>query len=574
MRGEQAVYAYSVVERNSISTCVAPASRRALSLIALAIGALLLGTACPPSDGPCSSHDDCEADQLCVDGVCAQACNSELDCIGRERCLDGVCVAALPDRDAGPGDGGQDATTGPEAVRLDVARPDAAAADVVTGDAAVWPDAIAEDAPLPGDAAVVEDGSSADAVMPQDAAGDAAGGDASAFDAANEDSGTLVPTCGTVDLMRDDFDDSVADWRWEPFAGAGASVSRAHGVLAISLPGGSGASAWAGYSAGLSTSLLDRALTVELQQGTALLSEAQTSLVFMRDSGNQLYITQAGSSLRATHVVVGVLQTASAVYDSAAHRWLRIREQAGTVEFGTSPDGQTWSVLLEAATPAFASSGQVQLEAGIEGGAGAPNTVVFDNLNVGRSASSWCAASSPQDSFDGPGLLPIWEVPASSDCSVDLEGGRLQLSVDQPMSCSVISRSGYLLDELGVEIELAVPVGGSVDGWAGLGLWSPNGDTYFELSVSADGLAGYYENLTGHGGAATVSDVRWLRLRKEVDTLRWEVRSSSSGWQELYSLVVPGSVGPFMLKLWVTCGECLNSQETPAQVSFDNLNLP
>jgi hypothetical protein len=69
-------------------------------------------------------------------------------------------------------------------------------------------------------------------------------------------------------------------------------------------------------------------------------------------------------------------------YDPAAHRWLRIREQLGTLFYEYSADGCDWKLLAGVPTPFDVTTMKVELAAGTYLAVAAPGTAVFDNLNV------------------------------------------------------------------------------------------------------------------------------------------------------------------------------------------------
>ena len=88
-------------------------------------------------------------------------------------------------------------------------------------------------------------------------------------------------------------------------------------------------------------------------------------------------------SLRMGTTINGVTTwAATAVYDPYNHGWLRIRENAGTVSYDTSPDASTW--ITQASTPAVfsVSSSYIQLYSGFTGTEETPGAAVFDDLNI------------------------------------------------------------------------------------------------------------------------------------------------------------------------------------------------
>lgn len=74
-------------------------------------------------------------------------------------------------------------------------------------------------------------------------------------------------------------------------------------------------------------------------------------------------------------------------YDPAAHAWLRVREDAGTLYWETSPDGRTWTAQHSDTAPAWVSDNDLQVQLLAHGSpvvTGSPTGVYaeFDNFNI------------------------------------------------------------------------------------------------------------------------------------------------------------------------------------------------
>jgi hypothetical protein len=69
-------------------------------------------------------------------------------------------------------------------------------------------------------------------------------------------------------------------------------------------------------------------------------------------------------------------------YDPVAHRWLRIRDTAGSVHWETSPDGVTWTIRRTLTpSPGWVSGAvQVLIESSRDGGAN--DAALIDNFNI------------------------------------------------------------------------------------------------------------------------------------------------------------------------------------------------
>lgn len=80
--------------------------------------------------------------------------------------------------------------------------------------------------------------------------------------------------------------------------------------------------------------------------GSQSLASCETNPILVRDAGgtNKLFWYVNGGTLAAYKVVAGVqVQLASTTYDSATHKWFRIREASGTTFWDYSTDGISWT---------------------------------------------------------------------------------------------------------------------------------------------------------------------------------------------------------------------------------------
>ena len=71
-------------------------------------------------------------------------------------------------------------------------------------------------------------------------------------------------------------------------------------------------------------------------------------------------------------------------YDPVVHAWLRLREDAGSLYWETSPDGQSWTVRRTAATPAWAGQSNLSLLFEAHRDAGTADFAELDSLNISR----------------------------------------------------------------------------------------------------------------------------------------------------------------------------------------------
>lgn len=99
------------------------------------------------------------------------------------------------------------------------------------------------------------------------------------------------------------------------------------------------------------------------------------------DDGDRWEVHRSGGVLVLREVVDGAVSDRLVDFDASAHRWWRIGNVAGRIEWQTSPDGRSW-VTRRSEPPRFGGAVRVNLYAGSGGGAVAAGGALFDNVNV------------------------------------------------------------------------------------------------------------------------------------------------------------------------------------------------
>lgn len=120
-------------------------------------------------------------------------------------------------------------------------------------------------------------------------------------------------------------------------------------------------------------------------------STAAVSFLVLSDVGG----TDAGFLIDAAQGAMGLyLRVGYAdggalfpAYDPVAHAWLRLRDDAGTLRWETSPDGVTWTVRRSAAAPAWTEQANLSLLLESHRDAGGDDFAEADNLNITRPGS-------------------------------------------------------------------------------------------------------------------------------------------------------------------------------------------
>jgi membrane-associated phospholipid phosphatase len=114
------------------------------------------------------------------------------------------------------------------------------------------------------------------------------------------------------------------------------------------------------------------------RSGSAYLS----AYVGNRDTGDAVAVSLTNTFTQPTKRVAGANTSITVIpYDAAAHRWVRLRENSGTLYYEVSSDGTTWSEIARTPTPFSLASVTLEIAAGAFSAAPTPGLSIFDNFN-------------------------------------------------------------------------------------------------------------------------------------------------------------------------------------------------
>jgi hypothetical protein len=127
--------------------------------------------------------------------------------------------------------------------------------------------------------------------------------------------------------LVDNFNDNQRDsGKWWGFG----DYAEVNGRLELRPSGTAGD--YAGYESSTTYDLRGSEVSMELVQALRAAGPAGFDLEVDRDSNNRLIISVENGRLEAQQQVAGTLTTLTDEgYDPQRHRWLRIRERAGTI---------------------------------------------------------------------------------------------------------------------------------------------------------------------------------------------------------------------------------------------------
>lgn len=187
------------------------------------------------------------------------------------------------------------------------------------------------------------------------------------------DAYTCVPGPWTSDLAARPA--WLSTWR-QP---SGNAVGVTFGGGALRIMQTTNALEWGGVLSSPNVSFAERSVAVEIPVVT---NEGETFISL--DPGAQPWVRMTvvgGASINlATLDPPDVDDHIDVPYDPLAHRFLRIREHAGTVYFEASPDGMRYTVLYTSARRPFLDAVRVVLGAGAFTAIGTASEAVFESL--------------------------------------------------------------------------------------------------------------------------------------------------------------------------------------------------
>jgi hypothetical protein len=185
-----------------------------------------------------------------------------------------------------------------------------------------------------------------------------------------------------AESFTDDFEDGVVSHSWwvRSWDNAECSFAEQDGELQFNLTGA------ALYNCGVVLApgydMTGSSVTIEVPALTPGQPELNVWLEAFVDEDNAVSVGVHDGSVTFGYKLAGASYTpASASYSPSTHRWWRLREAGGETYWETSPDGSSWTVGLQVASPIDLSAINVMLAAECWDGCSAPVAVSFDNYN-------------------------------------------------------------------------------------------------------------------------------------------------------------------------------------------------
>ena len=384
--------------------------------------------------------------------------------------------------------------------------------------------------------------------------------------------------CGFIDALRDDFGDGIKDdpvWT-DNDDGAGSSVYEDMGAYVIDLDIDS---SYGSFGTEFAYDLTGRTITIDLEEVTRTVDHyvwfnagdgyGFNNRVEMYVEGNDLVF---GRHIDDNHETIA----ASVVFDWDTMRYWRFREDSGTIYYETSANGADWDLRASSPSDVIYDARYTYIEVGMDGdGQGTAGHLRVNSVLGGPGSGVLCKSATHTDDFGGSSLDSEWRTWQDSLCSYDEAGGVLSLQVEAAADgddCGFYSQHAFDFNNSSVSIEIASMPANGAEAW--LFVSDPDdedavGIDVYDDTLSADGvIGGSWVNFTSVPYDPV--EHRFLAIREEGGTTRWQTSPDGLTWNDLHSRPTPVLVSTTGI---VFGGGAAGVQVSPMTVELDNLNI-
>ena len=387
-----------------------------------------------------------------------------------------------------------------------------------------------------------------------------------------EDAAPVAGPCGTISLVRDEFDGEPGG-PWSEWAASGTAMSRVDGELVIEFSGD--VERWAGATS-------QALFHVEGGEVRARVSEPgglYTVLELLSPAGPKAQLlVVGGDTLRATVLgAPGGTITRDVAYDREDHAVWRLRAEDGVLFWETSADGASWDPLYQDDLALIGPEAWVLVAGG--GQAGDP-AVRVDSVNAGVTPpAGYCGAAGLVDPFDGAPVEPIWSTWADPGCAVDEAGGDLRFALpgdESSVWCGVDSTHFVDLSASELVIGPLSDEGGGAPGVYTIAHLGFPFDPTVTVEVNRTGSTLNVHVRSGEEETTRTTEHdpdahRYWRLRGEDGRLVVEASPDAASWSELATS--PDPLDLRAVRPSLSAGH-LAGTATPAEIRFGGVNAP
>ena len=392
-----------------------------------------------------------------------------------------------------------------------------------------------------------------------------------------------------LETLVDDFDDGVVDAGLWPsnYNTVGAAPTESGGRAQVPCDTG-----FAAFASDTIYTLADSTAWVEMYPPAAggAAAEAWSQLLISSStSGTDIvFEVNAVSGLLNMAVRVGFFDAGAVTltYDAVEHRWLRVREAAGTLFWETSPDGLTWTERRSTASPAWVADADLQVQLIAHRDGGTPDTAEFDNFNTTPTVPSTAVFTDLVDDFDAPTVDTVkWPNnynTAPSGTLPDQPSGQARVPCDTGFA-AYASAQIYRLQESEARVQLTPPTAdGHLEAYAQLLILSDVVGTQivFEVDTATNILLmAIHDDFVDENAASLSYDPvahAWLRIRETASILYWDTSPDGRAWTTQHTEIAPGwtAENNLSVQLLAHCTPLVTGGPASDDYAyFDNFNI-
>ena len=436
---------------------------------------------------------------------------------------------------------------------------------------------------------------------PVGAGGDAAGGSGGTGASGGDegggdggDGGSPIGPCGTVDLLSETFDAPRNRQIWDDYTSGDGTFATGTGALTLTIDNTT-------YSTAELTSdhLHDlRGSSVAVEVTSVPITAPAEGLFWLGpDSSNHARFMVRGGQLRAAYVLSGSeLLLSTSAYDATAHRWWRIREDAGVLFWEVSPDGSAYTTVAERPVTGLFSVNAVRARLrnyAANTAPAAPEIFTVETiLTEGPGNMAWCPVSAIHDDFDDGYRSNDWVLSGGTSGANALEvDGKVVVNLipARVNDYQYISAANYDFTSGQLTAELVQHGGAATSSFLEL---TRTGQKIIFQVIDVDDMNGgtvtEIQALTDVDGdvqlrGSRVYDPavhRFWRIRHDGVGLLWDTSADGLTWPDAASderqiaTASPTPADLIITDLDVRVGARAEAEAlSPGQPQFDNLNL-
>jgi hypothetical protein len=384
-----------------------------------------------------------------------------------------------------------------------------------------------------------------------------------------------IARCGTPGAIADRFDVGVSP-TWQLFGPDWLAV--VDGEIRISLP--TGAAARSGVRSWATTDVRDARAGIEVTEVVDPASVVEAYFALVHDATNQVAIALSHGYLHFYRVEDGVNTPGEAVYDPDQHRFWQIREQAGTLFYEASADGEAFATLATAPTPAFADSVRIEVGAVAYAPMTSTGTFAVTAVNARVERADWCPIEALSDEFDAATIGRQWALRGSTtpSCAPAQLDGRARFDQDGAAATDCFYRSGPAYDLTAGELRIFLDA---------INTFHPDWSTYLsvvdaagntvELAFRQDLMCAELRGADGtpfpaaQGCMPYRAELEYWRIVERLGEVALELSADGVAWESALAIASPIALDAVQVKLGT---RCVSALPFPIQLGFDRINVP